>query len=70
MFEGVLYGSILAEDLLKAKLSLKDEPKALIKMKVSGKLVSLIKGKKKGTPILSLESLDKVYELALEAEKS
>ena len=70
MFEGVLYGSILAEDLLKAKLSLKDEPKALIKMKVSGKPVSLIKGRKKGTPILSLESLDKVYELALEAEKS
>ena len=70
MFEGVLYGSILAEDLLKVKLSLKDEPKALIKMKVSGKPVSLIKGRKKGTPILSLESLDKVYELALEAEKS
>ena len=69
MFEGVLYGSVLVEDLLKARLSLKDEPKALIKMKVSGRPISLIRGRR-GKSILSLESLDKVYELALEMEKS
>jgi len=69
MFEGFLYGSVLVEDLLKARLSLKDEPEALIKMKVSGRPISLIRGKR-GKSILSLESLDKVYEFALEMEKS
>jgi len=69
MFEGALYGSVHVEDLLKARISLKDEPKALIRMKVSGRPISLVKGRK-GKPILSLESLDKVYELALEMEKT
>lgn len=69
MFEGVLCGPVLVEDLLRARLSLKDEPGALIKMKVSGKSISLIKGRR-GKPILSLESLDKIYELGLEMEKT
>lgn len=69
MFEGVLYGSVLVEDLLKARLSLKDEPEALIKMEVSGKPLSLIKGRR-GKSILSLESLDKIYEFSLEREKT
>jgi len=69
MFEGLLYGTVLVEDLLKARLSLSDEPKALIKMKISGRPISLVK-EGRGRPILSLESLDKVYELALEGDKS
>jgi ABC-type multidrug transport system ATPase subunit len=67
MFEGLLYGTVLVEDLLKARLSLSDEPDALIKMKVSGRPISIVKGGA-GKSILSLESLDKVYELALEME--
>lgn len=69
MFEGILYGAVLVEDLLKARLSLSDEPDALIKMKVSGKLISLVKGRR-GKSILSLESLDKVYEIALEMDRN
>ncbi|MCD6446269.1 ATP-binding cassette domain-containing protein [Candidatus Bathyarchaeota archaeon] len=69
MFEGMLYGAILVEDLLKTKLSFADDPHALIKIKVSGRPISLVKGRK-GKSILSLESLDKIYELALEKEKS
>jgi ABC-2 type transport system ATP-binding protein len=68
MFEGALYGPVLVEELLKAKFSLREEAKAIIKLMVSGKTVSLVKGGR-GKPILSLESLDKIYELALEAEK-
>ncbi|MGB9756347.1 MAG: hypothetical protein ACPLVJ_01000, partial [Candidatus Bathyarchaeales archaeon] len=66
---GALYGSVSVEELLKAKLSLREEAKPLIKMTVSGKTISLVK-EGRGKPILSLESLDKVYELALEAKKS
>ncbi|WP_148683401.1 hypothetical protein [Fervidicoccus fontis] len=69
MFEGVLYGPISTDDLLNAKFSIKDEAGALIKMLVSGKTVSLVKGES-GKAILSLDSLDKVYELALEAERA
>jgi hypothetical protein len=68
MFEGALYGPVLVEELFKAKFSLREEAKAIIKLMVSGKTVSLVKGGR-GKPVLSLESLDKIYELALEAEK-
>ncbi|MGB9854719.1 MAG: ATP-binding cassette domain-containing protein [Candidatus Bathyarchaeales archaeon] len=69
MFEGALYGSVLVEELLKAKLSFKEEAEALIKMTFSGKTISLVKVGR-GKPFLSLESLDRVYELALEVKKS
>jgi len=69
MFEGSLYGPILVEELLNAKFSFQEEAKALMKLVISGKTISLI-SEGHGKPILSLESLDKIYELALEAEKS
>jgi|YelNatPaOPRAMG01_1025707.scaffolds.fasta_scaffold15664_6 ABC-type multidrug transport system ATPase subunit len=68
MFEGALYGSVPVEDLLKAKFSFGEEAKTLFRMVVSGKAVSLVR-EGRGKPLLSLESLDKVYELALEGEK-
>jgi len=64
MFEGILYGPLSVKKLLKAEISLKDEPKALLKVKVSGKTVSILEGRGAGTLLTSLENLDKIYELA------
>jgi len=64
MFEGVLYGPLLVEDLLKAEISLAEEPDTLLRLKVSDKTVSIIRGKGKGTLLASLENLDKIYQLA------
>jgi hypothetical protein len=64
MFEGALYGPLLVEELLKAEISMADEPDALLRLKVSNKTVSLVRGEGKGTLLTSLENLDRVYELA------
>jgi ABC-2 type transport system ATP-binding protein len=64
MFEGMLYGPLSVKELLRAEISLKDEPKALLKVKVSGKTVSILEGRGAGTLLTSLENLDKIYELA------
>jgi ABC-type Mn2+/Zn2+ transport system ATPase subunit len=64
MFEGVLYGPLIVEELLKAEISMTDEPNALLRFKVSDKIVSLIRGGGKGTLLTSLENLDRIYELA------
>jgi ABC-2 type transport system ATP-binding protein len=64
MFEGVLYGPLIVEELLKAEISMADEAEALLRLKVSGKMVSLIRGEGKGTLLTSLENLDRIYELA------
>jgi hypothetical protein len=41
-----------------------DEPDALLRLKVSGKMVSLVRGEGRGTLLTSLENLDRIYELA------
>jgi ABC-2 type transport system ATP-binding protein len=64
MFEGVLYGPLLVEELLKAEIFMADEPDALLRLKVSGKMVSLVRGEGRGTLLTSLENLDRIYELA------
>ncbi|MDH7556149.1 MAG: hypothetical protein ACQXXL_01400 [Candidatus Methanosuratincola sp.] len=64
MFEGVLYGPLLVEELLKAEILMADEPDALLRLKVSGKKVSLVRGEGRGTLLTSLENLDRIYELA------
>lgn len=64
MFEGVLYGPLLVEELLKAEILMADEPDALLRLKVSGKVVSLVRGEGRGTLLTSLENLDRIYELA------
>jgi len=64
MFEGTLYGPLLVEELLKAEISMANEPDALLQLKVSEKKVSLIRGEGKGTLLTSLENLDKIYQLA------
>jgi hypothetical protein len=64
MFEGALYGPLLVEDLLKAEISLAEEPDTLLRLKVSDKTVNIIRGKGKGTLLTSLENLDKMYQLA------
>jgi ABC-type multidrug transport system ATPase subunit len=64
MFEGVLYGPLIVDELLKAEISMADEPDALLRLKVSDKIVSLVRGKGKGTLLTSLENLDRIYELA------
>jgi len=66
MFEGLLYGPLVVKDLLKAEIMLVDEPKALLKVKISDKTVSIIDGRGKGTLLTSLENLDKIYEIAEE----
>ena len=66
MFEGRLYGSASVEKLLNVRMTPRDEPGAVLRMEVSGKTISLVRGEK-GTLLTSLESLDRVYELALEA---
>jgi ABC-type Mn2+/Zn2+ transport system ATPase subunit len=64
MFEGILYGPLLVEELLKAEISFAEEPDALLRLKLSGKIVNIIRGKGKGTLLTSLENLDKIYQLA------
>jgi len=64
MFEGLLYGPVSVKDLLQAKISLADVPKALLKVKVSDKTISLLKGRRSGTLLTSLENLDRIYEIA------
>ena len=66
MFEGVLYGPLSVKDLLKAEISLVEEPNPLLKVKVSNKTVSIVKGRGRGTLLTSLENLDKIYEFAEE----
>jgi ABC-2 type transport system ATP-binding protein len=63
MFEGSLYGPVSVKDLLKAEISFADEPRALLKVNVANKTVSLLEGRG-GTLLTSLENLDKIYELA------
>jgi ABC-type Mn2+/Zn2+ transport system ATPase subunit len=64
MFEGTLYGPLLVEELLKAEISFAEEPDALLRLKLSGKIVNIIRGKDKGTLLTSLENLDKICQLA------
>ena len=64
MFEGFLYGPLSVKGLLKAKISLVDEPEALLKVKVSNKTISILKRRGRGTLLTSLENLDKIYQLA------
>jgi len=64
MFEGLLYGPVSVKELLKAEISLKEEPKALLRVKVADKTISILKGHGAGTLLTSLENLDKIYELA------
>jgi hypothetical protein len=58
------YGPVSVKQLLKAEISMKDEPKALLKVKVADKTISILEGRGAGTLLTSLENLDKIYELA------
>jgi ABC-type Mn2+/Zn2+ transport system ATPase subunit len=64
MFEGILYGPLLVEELLKARISMIDEPDSLLRLKLMDKTVSLVRGEGRGTLLTSLENLDRIYELA------
>ncbi len=64
MFEGLIYGPLLVEELLKAKISMADEPDSLLRLKLMDKTVSLVRGEGRGTLLTSLENLDRIYELA------
>jgi len=66
MFEGLIHGPLSVKELLEAKISFADESDALIKVKVKKKTVSILKGVKKGTLLASLESIDRIYDLAEE----
>nr|MDO8098579.1 ABC transporter ATP-binding protein [Candidatus Njordarchaeota archaeon] len=67
MFEGRIYGPLSVKELLEAKISFADESGALVKVKVKKKTVSILEGGKKGTLLASLESIDRIYDLAEEA---
>lgn len=64
MFEGYLYGPLSVKELLTSEIVLEDKPKALLKLTVSNKTISILKSNGKGTLLTSLESLDRIYSLA------
>lgn len=64
MFEGKIYGSLKAEELVKANLVIGDVPSAILKFSISGKTYSLVM-EKLGEPISKLITLDRIYELSL-----
>lgn len=66
IFEGSLYGSARVGDLLSSKIVFTDSPGAILKIKISDRTVSIMGGGE-GTPLASIESLDRIYDLALEA---
>jgi len=63
MFEGLMYGPILVKDLLDAYIYMGDIKDALLKFNVSGDVVSITM-EPKGLPIINIENLDRIYELA------
>ena len=65
MFEGRIYGSLSAGELVKASLVVGDMPDAMLKFTVSSKTYSLIRGEA-GEPLSRLITLDRIYELSLE----
>jgi len=64
MFEGRLYGSLCAGELVKASLVARDKPDAMLRFNVSGKTYSLVRGEV-GEPLSRLITLDRIYELSL-----
>mgnify|MGYP000512907992 CR=1 FL=1 len=64
MFEGRIYGSLYAGELVKASLVVGNMPDAMLRFTVSGKTYSLIKGEA-GEPLSRLITLDRIYELSL-----
>ncbi|MEM3566554.1 MAG: ATP-binding cassette domain-containing protein [Candidatus Bathyarchaeia archaeon] len=64
MFEGILHGPLTVKDLLNSRISMAEEPDALLRLRLSGKTISIIRGKGKGKLLTSLENLDKIYEIA------
>ena len=64
MFEGRIYGSLYAGELVKASLVVGNMPDAMLRFTVSGKTYSLIKGEV-GEPLSRLITLDRIYELSL-----
>lgn len=64
MFEGALYGPMEVRDLLKVKIVIGDFPKALLKIKVAGKIISFLEEIEEGTLLTSIENVDKIYEIS------
>ena len=64
MFEGRLYGDVLASELLDASLAPGEVPGALVRVEVSGRPYSVVKGGG-GEPLTRIATLDRVYELAM-----
>ncbi len=64
MFEGRLYGPLVAGELLEAGLTAGKPSNALLTFEVSGRTYSIVRGEA-GEPLSKLTTLDKVYELAV-----
>jgi len=70
MFEGRLYGSLRAGEMVKASLVIGDKSDAVLRFTVSDKTYSLVRGEV-GEPLSRLITLDRIYELSLgETEKT
>jgi len=65
MFEGRIYGSLYAGELVKASLVVGDMPDAMLRFTVSSKTYSIIKKGEAGEPLSRLITLDRIYELSL-----
>ncbi len=64
IFEGKVYGPILANELKSARIVHGIRPDALLTIQVAGKEFSIIKSGE-GKPISELLTLDRIYELAV-----
>ncbi len=64
MFEGNLYGPLSVKDLLEARISTTEEPDALLQLRLPNKTISIVRERRRGTLLTSLENLDKIYEVA------
>lgn len=64
IFEGRVYGPLVAKSLMHASIALGDFKDALLKFEVSGRVFSILPSEK-GQPLTNLVTLDRVYELTL-----
>ncbi|RLG50367.1 MAG: hypothetical protein DRN96_07875 [Thermoproteota archaeon] len=62
MCEGRLYGPASVRDLLRSSVTPSDEPSAIMRIEAGGKVVSIVR-EEKGTPLTSIESLDRIYDM-------
>ncbi len=62
MCEGRLYGPAEVRDLLRSSITVGDEPDAVMRVEAGGRVISVVR-EEKGTPLTSIENLDRIYDM-------